>query len=156
MGKIYNNLINTTAGFKYNAQQPLDDREVVQSFSDLAGLISANTAYEGMKVYVVDDKKSYELINTEWKALATEDYVNTVIGNLDLGDGTSGAVVNSVLYTEQSLTEPQKAQARTNIGITLATDEDVLEILSVIGAVIPVTTSDGKILTSNTGAIYTL
>jgi hypothetical protein len=32
MGKIYNNLINTTAGFKYNAEQPIDDREVVQSY----------------------------------------------------------------------------------------------------------------------------
>ena len=90
MGKKYNNLISTTAGFKYTAEQPLDDREVVESFSDLADLVSANSAYEGMKVYVVADKKTYELVSSEWKAIATEGYVDTKIAevadNIDLSD----------------------------------------------------------------------
>lgn len=77
MGKIYNNLITTTAGFNYPAQQPLDDRDVVQSYSDLAVLVSSNAAYEGIEVYVVDDKKSYKLFGTEWKAVATEEYINS-------------------------------------------------------------------------------
>lgn len=71
MGKIYDNLITTTAGFKYPAYQPLDDREVVQSYSDLDGLFS----YEGMEVYVVDDQKAYRLTAEGWKATATEDTV---------------------------------------------------------------------------------
>jgi hypothetical protein len=75
MGKKYNNLISTTAGFKYNAQQPLDDRAVVEKYDDLAELVSSNVAYEGMEVYVDTDKKSYKLVNSEWKAVATEDFV---------------------------------------------------------------------------------
>lgn len=79
MGKKYNNLISTTAGFNYAAQQPLDDREVVETYSDLTGLVSSNVAYEGMEVYVVEKQKAYKLINTEWKAIATEAYIDTVI-----------------------------------------------------------------------------
>ena len=82
MGKIYNNLISTTAGFNYPAQQPLDDRTVVKSYSDLMILVDSNMTYDGIEVYVVDDEKSYKLINSEWKAIATEDYVNLMINNL--------------------------------------------------------------------------
>lgn len=83
MAKVYNNIITTTAGFNYPAQQPLDDREVVQSYADLAQLVSSNVAYEGLEVYVVDDKKSYKLIAGEWKAIATEEYVNANGANID-------------------------------------------------------------------------
>lgn len=91
MGKIHNNLISTTAGFNYSAPQPLDDREVVQSYSDLAELVNSNIAYKGMRVYVIDNKKSYELTDGSWVALATEDYtkdyIDTIIdsGRLDNG-----------------------------------------------------------------------
>ena len=73
MGKKYNNLISTTAGFNYAAQQPLDDREVVQSYEDLSTLITSNLSYDGMRVYVVDEKTSYILTNNEWVAVATKD-----------------------------------------------------------------------------------
>lgn len=75
MGKVYNNLISMTSGFNYVAQQPLDDREVVQSYADLATLVSSNASYDGMRVYVVDDKKSYELVDGDWHVVATETYV---------------------------------------------------------------------------------
>jgi Tfp pilus assembly protein FimT len=38
----------------------------------------------------------------------------------------------------------------------IATDEDIMDLLSEIGAVEPVTTSDGSVLTNSTGEIYTL
>lgn len=76
MGKIYNNLISTTAGFNYAAKQPLDDRAVVQSYEDLATLVSDNLTYDGMRVYVVDKEKSYMLVGGEWLIVATEDYVD--------------------------------------------------------------------------------
>ena len=75
MGKVYNNLISTTAGFNYASEQPLDDREVVQKFTDLAELVSSNASYNGMRVYVVEDKKSYELVDGNWRIIATEEYV---------------------------------------------------------------------------------
>lgn len=43
-----------------------------------------------------------------------------------------------------------------NNGLNYATAEDVLYILNEIGAIKPITTSDGKILTDNNGAIYSL
>jgi hypothetical protein len=75
MSKVYNNAITTTAGFQYNSDSPLDDRLVVETFEDLSTI----TKYEGMIVYVVNDKKSYELINAEWEPIVTEKYVDNKI-----------------------------------------------------------------------------
>ena len=80
MGKVYNNLITTTSGFKYSAKQPLDDRAVVESYIDLTELVT----YEGMEVYVVADKKSYKLIGDGWIPVATESYVNQQIELVEL------------------------------------------------------------------------
>lgn len=80
MSKKYENLIKTTAGFSYPAQQPLDDRTVVQNYADLAQLVSSNVAYDGIVVYVIDDQKSYQLIGSVWMAVATEAYVNSKVG----------------------------------------------------------------------------
>ena len=102
MGKKYNNLISTTAGFNYASEQPLDDREVVQSYSDLAELIDNYMSYEGIEVYVVDDKKSYKLIDGSWKAIATEEYVNSSLANTSIKDG---AGLNSALQKTASLDE---------------------------------------------------
>ena len=82
MGKKYNNAITTTAGFNYAAQQPLDDRAVVESYNDLAGLISSGVSYEGMEVYVVTDKKAYKLIGNEWKAVATDTDIDDIYESL--------------------------------------------------------------------------
>jgi hypothetical protein len=87
MGKIYNNLISTTAGFNYAAKQPLDDRAVVQSFADLAELVTSNLSYEGMMVYVVDDKKSYILTGDNWVSAATEKYVIDNVTKEQIGLG---------------------------------------------------------------------
>lgn len=92
MGKIYNNLISTTAGFNYPAQQPLDDREVVQNYSDLEELVNSNIAYEGMEVYVLDDKKSYKLIGNTWKPMATEEYVVELIEENGGGGGGGSSI----------------------------------------------------------------
>jgi len=43
-----------------------------------------------------------------------------------------------------------------NININIATDEDVMEILSTVCSLEPVTTSNGAILTDNSGAVYTI
>lgn len=108
MGKKYNNAITTTAGFNYAAQQPLDDRAVVDSYNDLAGLISSGVSYEGMEVYVIADKKSYRLVNEDWKATAAEDFVTesvqTSINNImSCGTADPNASTNSQYYFKYSL-----------------------------------------------------
>lgn len=94
----------------------------------------------------------------------------------------------AVLYTEQELTEEQKAQTRENIGAIpvptvaqigqflsvksvdendkpiewetatpqVATEEDIMDLLTEISAVEPITTLDGAILTNSIGEIYSL
>ena len=83
MGRKYNNTIITSGGFNYPSNQPLDDRAVVQSYLDLAELISNNFSYEGMEVYVVDNKKSYKLIGDKWKAVLMD-------GDVGAGSGEQG------------------------------------------------------------------
>lgn len=95
MGKTYNNAITTTAGFNYAAQQPLDDRAVVNNYSDLAELISSGVSYEGMEVYVVANKKSYKLIDASWKAVATDDDIGTVSENIAAVAGTLNNLLSS-------------------------------------------------------------
>lgn len=38
----------------------------------------------------------------------------------------------------------------------IATDEDAMDVLAELGAIEPITISDGSILTSSTGEVYTL
>lgn len=82
MGKVHDNKITTTSGFKLNAYRPLDDREVVETYDDLSGLY----AYEGMKVYVIDEKKNYQYIDEEWQSSESSE------GNFKNGEG-SGSIV---------------------------------------------------------------
>lgn len=63
MAKKYNNQIKAGSGFTIAGEYPIDDREVAQSYSDLATFVSSKIAYEGMRVYVVGDKKSYEYVS---------------------------------------------------------------------------------------------
>lgn len=65
MAKIYNNGIVTTAGFQFNANLPLDDRLVVETYEDLASI----PCYEGMIVYVKNDAKHYKYSNNSWGIL---------------------------------------------------------------------------------------
>ena len=63
----------------------------------------------------------------------------------------------SILYTAQSLTEEQKAQARANIGCgEIATEEDIVILLTNQGYISPVGANDGAIYTDNNDKIYVL
>jgi hypothetical protein len=59
MGQIYTNQVVAGSGFRLTGEYPIDDREIVQTYDDLAVLVKNHFAYEGMRVYVVNDKKSY-------------------------------------------------------------------------------------------------
>lgn len=80
MGTKYNNMITTTSGFHYPGPQPLDDRAVVKTYDDLQSLVDSNATYDGLEVYVEDDKKSYKLIDGTWMSMTTENYVNIATG----------------------------------------------------------------------------
>lgn len=65
MSRIYNNGITTTAGFKFDANLPLDDRLAVETAGDLKSL----PCYEGMIVYVKQKKQHATYIDSKWEFL---------------------------------------------------------------------------------------
>ena len=50
----------------------------------------------------------------------------------------------------------ENGKVTETVGYNLTTDEDSMDLLSELGAVTPVTTSSGEVLTNNAGEIYTL
>ena len=58
--------IKVASGFDLNAKSPLDTRLVVQDSEELQQHILNNRVYEGMIVYVIKEKTTYQFINSEW------------------------------------------------------------------------------------------
>lgn len=90
-----------------------------------------------------------DLIDTEIAA------VTDLIGDTSVSDQITEAIANSgaVLYTEQTLTDEQRAQAQENIGFG---DEDALELSAELGLIDPVAADDGSIYTDENGVLYSL
>ena len=70
MAKLFNGKIQFASALQPSGAQPLDDRSVVQSFNDLINsdtfvVNGASAAYNGMIVSVLDEQKSYMLVNKE-------------------------------------------------------------------------------------------
>ena len=70
MAKLFNGKILFASALQPSGAQPLDDRSVVQSFNDLINsdtfvVNGASAAYNGMIVSVLDEQKSYMLVNKE-------------------------------------------------------------------------------------------
>ncbi len=91
MAKIFNGKVLFASAMQPTGAQPLDDRVVVQSYSDLVDVTTFGDAkYLGMVVGVVDDSKLYMLTNTDvaaegaWKeigaggAVSVETYAEAV------------------------------------------------------------------------------
>ena len=58
--------IKITSGFDLSAKLPLDNRYIVKTLEERDSHVTNNRAYEGMKVYVLDEKKEYTYDGTEW------------------------------------------------------------------------------------------
>lgn len=66
MANYFDTGILLTAGFSLSSQAPLDGRSVVELLTDLDTHIAENRVYEGMEVYVLENKKKYMYNGTEW------------------------------------------------------------------------------------------
>ena len=58
--------IKITSGFDLSAKSPLDNRSIVLTIEERDAHVTNNRTYEGMKVYVLDEKKEYIYDGTEW------------------------------------------------------------------------------------------
>lgn len=98
-----------TNAVKYNAAQGLSDEQKAQARTNIgAGTSSFSGSYTDLSDKPTIPTKTSQLTNDS--GYLTSAPVTSV-------DGSTGAITtNAVKYTEQSLTNTQKAQSRTNIG----------------------------------------
>lgn len=59
--------ITVASGFDLGAKAPLDSRLTVKTIEERNAHVTGNRAYEGMLVYVEADKKTYQLVDGQWK-----------------------------------------------------------------------------------------
>ena len=84
MAKYFGSGIPLSASFDLSGQKPLDARDVVESITERDNMPDMQK-YEGMVVYCVETKLSYQLVKNdenvlEWVKFGTNS--DTVIGNL--------------------------------------------------------------------------
>lgn len=71
----------------------------------------------------------------------------------DIKDWADGVFVS---HNPQTLTDTQKEQARTNIGLIEETSDDALEMLTEMGVLEATTNEEGFVLTDENGNILTI
>lgn len=102
--KFYGKGITVASGFDLSAKSPLDTRNVVNTIEERDAHVLGNRAYEGMKVYVLADKKEYRYNGTDWE----------VVG------GGAGA-------TEVSQGETEPTEESVLLWIDTTSDENIVE-----------------------------
>ena len=60
--EFYGKSIPITSGFDLGAKSPLDTRSIVKTIEERNAHVIGNRAYEGMKVYVLAEKKEYRYL----------------------------------------------------------------------------------------------
>lgn len=95
MGKIYDGKTTITAGFKFNSNNPLDDRSSVSSYSDLNDL----NKWEGMIVYVREEKCHYCYKDGDWDVFDGGSASGIAVDST-LSDTSTNPVQNKIIKQE--------------------------------------------------------
>ena len=123
MAKKYTDGIVFASAFSPSGSQPLDNRTVVKSFSDLINENTfGDTKYDGMVVAVLDDQQTYMLIDSKnslqassWKKLGADE------SPIVKGDAENSAVFNGkveyagVSYENNAISQTSMALGGNNI-----------------------------------------
>lgn len=86
---LYGKGITVASGFDLGAKSPLDSRIVVNTVEERDAHVTNNRAYDGMIVYVIEDKTTYQYLDGEWVIFGAE-----VIDNLTSDSTTKGLSAN--------------------------------------------------------------
>jgi len=112
MAKYFGSGIPLSASFDLSGQKPLDARDVVETITERDAMPDMQK-YEGMVVYCIETKLSYQLVKNgegvlEWTKFGTNS--DTVIANLaDVATSGSYADLVNVPATGYSVQEEQPA-----------------------------------------------
>ena len=86
---LYGKGITVASGFDLGAKSPLDSRIVANTVEERDAHVTNNRAYDGMIVYVIEDKTTYQYLDGEWVIFGAE-----VIDNLASDSTTKGLSAN--------------------------------------------------------------
>ena len=118
MAKDFGSGIPLSASFDLSGQKPLDARDVVETISERDAMPDMQK-YEGMVVYCIETKLSYQLIKNsqtsvlEWVAFGTNS--DTVIANLaDVATSGSYADLKNVPATGY-VVQPSQPEADSKV-----------------------------------------
>lgn len=78
--------IPLASGFDLGAKAPLDSRITVQNIQERDAHVTNNRAYEGLRVYVVDENCEYLWNGNEWILIPSKQYVDDAIANVKISD----------------------------------------------------------------------
>lgn len=145
--------ITVASGFKLQAERPLDARQQVDTYDQLAELVSSNGAWEGMMVYVVADKKTYRYDGTDWAEVATGGDTDGRLNYYGVCDTATTVAAKTV--TIDDFPSEYKNGMRVTIRFEEGLESGVLATLNInnLGAIQIVYTDSGtdlKSIASNT------
>lgn len=124
--------IGVASGFKLQAKSALDPRSVVDTIIERDELVTGNGAYEGMSVYVKENKKTYQLQGTttaDWVDITSEASSTTALENeikTARGDENTLGERLDFMY---AATQTKQNKFTVGNGLTLPFDENVLSLV---------------------------
>jgi hypothetical protein len=113
---IYGKGITVASGFDLGAKTPLDSRIVASTIEERDSHVSNNRAYDGMVVYVIEDKTTYQYLNGEWVIFGAE-----VIDNL-----ASDSTIKGLSANQGRVLNEKIADINTNINQNV--NESLVEV----------------------------
>lgn len=97
---FYGQGITVASGFDLGAKTPLDSRLVANTIEERDAHVTNNRAYDGMIVYVVEDKTTYQYLKGEWVIFGAE-----VIDNLGSTSVIKGLSANQGRVLDEKIAD---------------------------------------------------
>jgi hypothetical protein len=142
MGRHYDGAAGLPQKYKVSAKQPIDIREIVDTFDDLLDnkMTFYNSAYKGMRVLVLDESCVYEMVSdafskssSDWKRLTIE----TITEWSALKRAMDNLVNGALIYLANDITELDASNNPTStvhkVGIYFCENENGTGKLTLAG-----------------------
>ena len=112
--------ITVASGFDLGAKSALDTRSTVKTIAERNAHVTGNRAYEGMMVYVEEDKKTYQLIDGNWKQFGfdAEQFEAAVEDSLTSSSTTTALSANQGRVLNEKITAQGETINQINTKVT--------------------------------------
>ena len=112
--------ITVASGFDLGAKGALDTRATVATIAERDAHVTGNRSYEGMMVFVEEDKKTYQLIDGAWKVFGfdTEQFEASVEDTLTSTNTTTALSANQGRILNEKITAQGEVVTEINEKVT--------------------------------------